>query len=178
MAVQVREAFALDTFETPIGTMWIAVDGDGAVRAVDWSDHEERMRSLVRRQYGENGARLAPGALPAAVRDALAAYFAGAVDALAALPVRTRGTAFQRAVWSALREIPAGTTESYGALAARIGRPRAVRAVGAANGANPVGVIVPCHRVIGADRTLTGYGGGIDRKRWLLAHEGAAFVGA
>jgi methylated-DNA-[protein]-cysteine S-methyltransferase len=75
-------------------------------------------------------------------------------------------------VWAALRDIPAGSTLSYADLARRIGEPRAVRAVGAANGANPVAVIVPCHRVIGADGTLTGYGGGLERKQWLLAHEG------
>jgi methylated-DNA-[protein]-cysteine S-methyltransferase len=84
------------------------------------------------------------------------------------------GTDFQRTVWQALRRIPCGTTISYGELARRIGRPAAVRAVGLANGANPVGVVVPCHRVIGADGSLTGYGGGIERKRWLLAHERAS----
>ena len=89
------------------------------------------------------------------------------------LPVVTAGTPFQRAVWAALRQIPVGTTLSYGALAERIGRKAAVRAVGAANGANPVAVVVPCHRVIGADGSLSGYGGGLERKRWLLAHEGA-----
>jgi methylated-DNA-[protein]-cysteine S-methyltransferase len=92
--------------------------------------------------------------------------------------VTTGGTPFQREVWAALRRIPAGQIASYGQLAARIGRPAAVRAVGLANGSNPVGVIVPCHRVIGANGSLTGYGGGIERKRWLLAHEGVAFNGA
>jgi O-6-methylguanine DNA methyltransferase len=106
------------------------------------------------------------------VRDAIAAYFAGDLTALDRVPVKTNGTTFQKDVWSALRSIPAGETVSYGALAARIGRPRAVRAVGLANGRNPVGVIVPCHRVIGANGTLTGYAGGVERKRALLAHEG------
>jgi methylated-DNA-[protein]-cysteine S-methyltransferase len=86
------------------------------------------------------------------------------------------GTDFQRAVWKALCTVPCGQTLSYGALARRIGRPKAVRAVGLANGANPIGIVVPCHRVIGADGTLTGYGGGLDRKRWLLAHERAGIV--
>jgi methylated-DNA-[protein]-cysteine S-methyltransferase len=90
---------------------------------------------------------------------------------------RLAGTPFQRSVWSALRRIPAGTTTSYGALAEHIERPTAVRAVGHANGANPISVVVPCHRVIGADGSLTGYGGGLDRKRWLLAHEGVAVAG-
>ena len=110
---------------------------------------------------------------PEAVRDALAAWFAGDLGALDGLPVKTGGTPFQRAVWKALRDIPAGETRTYGQLATAIGAPRAVRAVGLANGANPVGVIVPCHRVIGANGTLTGYAGGLERKRWLLAHEAA-----
>jgi methylated-DNA-[protein]-cysteine S-methyltransferase len=90
------------------------------------------------------------------------------------LTVTTGGTDFQRTVWKALRAIPAGETRTYGQLAAAIGSPRAVRAAGLANGQNPVAVIVPCHRVIGANGTLTGYAGGLARKRWLLAHEGVA----
>ena len=93
------------------------------------------------------------------------------MDALTDLPVVTNGTDFQRTVWDALRRIPIGHTVSYGALALRIGRPKATRAVGLANGANPVPIIVPCHRVIGANGSLTGFGGGLDRKRWLLTHE-------
>jgi methylated-DNA-[protein]-cysteine S-methyltransferase len=99
-------------------------------------------------------------------------YFAGDVVALDAIPAELNGTPFQKTVWQALRRIPAGTTISYADLARRIGQPGSVRAVGSANGANPVAVIVPCHRVIGSDGSLTGYGGGLDRKRWLLAHEG------
>jgi methylated-DNA-[protein]-cysteine S-methyltransferase len=110
---------------------------------------------------------------PAGLTDAIAAYFAGDLAAIDGLPVETRGTPFQRAVWSGLRAIPCGTTVSYSELARRIGRPAAVRAVGLANGANPVGVVVPCHRVIGKGGTLVGYGGGLERKRWLLAHERA-----
>ena len=165
--------FALDAYETPIGRMLIAFDADGAVRALDWEDYEPRMQRLLRLHYGT--VDLTPGSLPSEVGDALTSYFAGDLDAIERLPVRTGGTSFQRAVWAGLRAIPAGQAWSYGDLAAFIGRPRAVRAVGAANGANPVGVIVPCHRVIGADRTLTGYGGGLDRKRWLLRHEGVPF---
>jgi methylated-DNA-[protein]-cysteine S-methyltransferase len=173
--------FAFDGYETPIGRMLIAFDDDGAVRALDWHDYEPRMRRLLRLHYlvmdarGGGEVALRPGALPDAVRGALDAYFAGDLDALGAVPVRTGGTEFQRAVWSGLRAIPAGRAWSYAELAAFLGRPRAVRAVGAANGSNPVGVIVPCHRVIGADRALTGYGGGIERKRWLLRHERATF---
>lgn len=171
-------AVAVDTFETPIGTMLVASDVQGAVRAVDWSDYEERMHRLLRLHYGEPRIEHVAGSMAAPVRDALGRYFEGEVGALAAIPVRTAGTAFQREVWQALRDIPPGETASYGELARRIGRPSAVRAVGLANGANPVGVVVPCHRVIGANGALTGYGGGIERKRWLLRHEGAPLIEA
>ncbi|MCK9487425.1 MAG: methylated-DNA--[protein]-cysteine S-methyltransferase [Dehalococcoidia bacterium] len=175
MAISTLTDLALDTFETPIGTMLVASDAEGFVRAVDWSDYEERMRRLLRLHYGTVRLQRASGSMSTTVRDALRRYFAGEIEALASVPVRTGGTAFQREVWDALRAIPAGSTRSYGELARAIGRPAAVRAVGLANGANPVGVVVPCHRVIGADGTLTGYGGGIERKHWLLRHEGAAF---
>jgi methylated-DNA-[protein]-cysteine S-methyltransferase len=100
----------------------------------------------------------------------LRAYFAGERREFD-LPLAPEGTAFQRAVWTALRAIPCGETRTYGDVARQVGRPAAVRAVGAANGRNPIAIVVPCHRVIGADGSLTGYGGGLDRKRWLLAHE-------
>ena len=103
----------------------------------------------------------------------LTAYFAGDRHAIDAIPVEPAGTAFQRQVWLMLRRIPAGTTWSYRELAARVERPAAIRAVGAANGANPIPVVLPCHRVIGSNGRLVGYGGGLDRKKWLLAHEGA-----
>lgn len=102
----------------------------------------------------------------------LRAYFAGELRTFA-VPLHMHGTEFQRQVWQALREIPYGTTTSYAELARRVGRPKAVRAVGAANGQNLIGIIVPCHRVIGADGSLTGYAGGMEAKRWLLQHEGA-----
>ena len=102
----------------------------------------------------------------------LSEYFAGSRERFE-VPLAPRGTPFQQAVWDALRAMPFGTTCSYGDLARQIGRPRAVRAVGAANGANPLSVIVPCHRVIGADGKLTGYAGGLPAKRWLLTHERA-----
>jgi methylated-DNA-[protein]-cysteine S-methyltransferase len=103
-------------------------------------------------------------------REQLDAYFAGALERFD-IALAPRGTEFQRRVWDALLEIPYGATTSYGALAAKIGRPDAARAVGLANGRNPISIIVPCHRVIGAAGALTGYGGGLERKRWLLAHE-------
>ncbi|MBO0756054.1 MAG: methylated-DNA--[protein]-cysteine S-methyltransferase, partial [Bradyrhizobiaceae bacterium] len=118
------------------------------------------------------------GRLPKFIKQALSAYFAGDLTAIDRIAVATRGTGFQRDVWAALRQIAPGTTLSYGALAKEIGHPKAVRAVGLANGANPIAIVIPCHRVIGADTSLTGYGGGIKRKRWLLNHEGAIFKGA
>ncbi|MDO8902255.1 MAG: methylated-DNA--[protein]-cysteine S-methyltransferase [Phenylobacterium sp.] len=158
---------------TPLGPAQIVFDAGGVLRAFDWDSHQDRMDRLLARHYGPVG--LTPAAAPKALADPFAAYFDGAVEALKTIAWTTGGTGFQQAVWRALCEIPAGVTWSYGQLAAHIGAPRAVRAVGLANGANPVGLVVPCHRVIGANGTLTGYGGGLDRKRWLLAHEGAAF---
>lgn len=170
------ETLFLGAFETPLGPMLAVVDGEERLCALDWSDHEGRLRRLLRLYCGAEGCghALRHRALPPPVGEPLAAYFAGDLTAPDRIPVRTGGTAFQRAVWAALRAIPAGTTLSYGALAARLGCPKAVRAVGLANGANPVSIVVPCHRVIGADASLTGYGGGLHRKRWLLAHEGVA----
>ncbi len=110
------------------------------------------------------------GPLPRAAQQ-LAEYFAGQRRDFD-LPLRLEGTAFQRQVWQRLLEIRFGEILSYGELARRIGNPKASRAVGLANGRNPIAILVPCHRVIGADGTLTGYGGGLERKRWLLAHEG------
>jgi methylated-DNA-[protein]-cysteine S-methyltransferase len=103
----------------------------------------------------------------------LHAYFAGDLRALDEIPVDPTGTAFQRKVWQALRNIPVGHTVSYSELAENIGSPKAIRAVGTANARNPIAIVLPCHRVIGANGSLTGYGGGLDRKRWLLQHEGA-----
>lgn len=165
--------FTLDRLEVPIGTMLVVTDAKGALRAIDWSDYESRMSRLLRLHYGADDCALRRGAMPALVRAALVAYFAGDLTAIDALPVATGGTPFQRDVWKALRGIPAGETRSYSALATTLGRPAAVRAVGLANGANPIGVVIPCHRVIGKSAALTGYAGGLERKRWLLTHEGA-----
>jgi methylated-DNA-[protein]-cysteine S-methyltransferase len=170
-ALSVR-TFHLERVATPTGAMLIVSDDEHRLRAVDWEDHEDRMWRLLRRRYGENAVALKETPRASAARRALDAYFGGDLDALAQAPVAANGTPFQSEVWAALREIPAGATLSYGALAMRIGRPKAVRAVGLANGANPIALFVPCHRVIGADSSLTGYGGGLNRKRWLLAHEG------
>ncbi|MDI1325725.1 MAG: methylated-DNA--[protein]-cysteine S-methyltransferase [Brevundimonas sp.] len=166
------ETLTLDRVATPTGEVLLVTDAEGAVRALDFAGFEERMMRLLRRHWGE--AALVEGRAPEAVRAAVEAYFGGDLTALDGLTVRTSGTAFQRAVWAALRAIPAGETRTYGQLAAAIGSPKAVRAAGLANGQNPVAVIVPCHRVIGANGTLTGYAGGIERKRWLLEHERAS----
>jgi len=161
----------LDRLRTPIGEMLILADRDGHLRVIDWVDHEARMRRLLARHYGPKGFSLHPTRNPHGVTKVIARYFAGDLDAIDGLPVAMHGTPFQQSVWRALRNIPCGTTVSYMQLARQIGRPAAVRAVGLANGANPVGVVVPCHRVIGANGSLTGYGGGLERKRWLLEHE-------
>jgi methylated-DNA-[protein]-cysteine S-methyltransferase len=157
--------------DTPIGELLIVTDEDGSLRAVDWRDHENRMQRLLRLHYGKGGFKLEATGDPHGLASAIKAYFGGNLAAINCLPVHTAGTLFQREVWRALRNIPCGVTLSYRQLAERIRRPAAVRAVGLANGSNPVGIVVPCHRVIGADGSLTGYGGGVERKRWLLAHE-------
>jgi len=170
------ESLTLDRLQTPIGPILIAIDEAGTLRALDFHDNEASLRRLLKRQYGATG--IAFGKAPAVVRAAFERYFAGDIGALAAVPVSTVGTGFQRKVWAALQTIPAGETRSYGQIARQIGEPAAVRAVGLANGANPIGMVIPCHRVIGADGSLTGFGGGLDRKRWLLRHEGATFKDA
>jgi methylated-DNA-[protein]-cysteine S-methyltransferase len=171
--VNVRESLflLLHRLGTPIGEMLIVTDREGSLRAVDWADYEPRMRRLLERHYGKDGFEIEETHQANDVTRAIQNYFAGDMAAIDALPVKTRGTAFQRKVWEALRKIPSGATVSYRELAVKIGHPTAVRAVGLANGSNPIGVIVPCHRVIGANGSLTGYGGGIERKSWLLKHE-------
>ncbi|HLJ63817.1 MAG TPA: methylated-DNA--[protein]-cysteine S-methyltransferase [Stellaceae bacterium] len=147
----------IDYLDTPIGTLAIGSEDDHLL-TLDFLDQEHAP--------GGDGSRfVAP----------LRAYFAGDLGALDTLPVRLQGTPFQCLVWEGLRRIPVGKTMSYGALARMIGKPDAVRAVGLANGANKISLVLPCHRVIGADGSLTGYGGGLWRKRWLLEHEGAVF---
>ena len=163
----------IDRIDTPLGELLIVADEDGNLRSTVWADYETRLQPSLELHYGKNGFTLQPGRHPSVLTEALRRYFAGDLTAIDTLPVQTAGTAFQREVWHALRGIPCGMTVSYAALAGRIGRPNAVRAVGLANGSNPVGIVVPCHRVIGSDGSLTGYGGGIERKRWLLRHEKA-----
>jgi methylated-DNA-[protein]-cysteine S-methyltransferase len=166
--------FLLDRLPTPIGALLIVFDEEDRLRALDWEDYEERMRRLARLQYGTES-ELREGSAPTSIRGSLNSYFAGHLSALDGIDVETGGTPFQRKLWTELRTIQPGKTATYGALAAKIGFPKAVRAVGAANGANPISIVLPCHRVIGSNQRLTGYGGGLDRKSWLLTHEGAPF---
>jgi methylated-DNA-[protein]-cysteine S-methyltransferase len=164
--------FFLDRLATPIGPLLIVTDDAPCLRAIEWEDHLPRMNKLLQRYYDADAAALRDAPRSGPARVALQAYFEGELDAVAGLRTAGAGTEFQRLVWRALRRIPAGQTISYGGLAARLGRPNAARAVGLANGANPVPIVVPCHRVIGADASLTGFGSGLSRKRWLLDHEG------
>ena len=157
-----------DRLPTPAGDI-LAWSGPAGVVALCFADGGEAMAARLAKRLP--GAAITDWTIPA--RPALVAYLGGDLGALDAVAVDTGGTDFQRRVWAALRRIPPGETTSYGALAAALGRPSATRAVGAANGRNPVSLIVPCHRVIGADGSLTGYAWGVERKRWLLAHEGA-----
>ncbi|OAF01637.1 cysteine methyltransferase [Bradyrhizobium centrolobii] len=164
------ESFGLDCLKTPIGIALLVTDAEGVLRALDWEDYEHRMRELLRLHYGAVDLRKQPA--PAGTRSALSDYFDGDLKQLATVTWRVAGTPFQRKVWTALAKIPVGTTLSYGALAAKLDMAKAVRAVGHANGSNPISVVLPCHRLIGADGSLVKYGGGLERKRWLLRHEG------
>ncbi len=155
---------------SPVGDLVIAVR-EGRVCVLTFAHHWERAEARLRKRLA--AVELRPSPDPGGVVTRLARYFSGDLGALEAIAVDMDGTAFQLRVWEQLRRIPAGRTASYGEVARAIGAPSAVRAVGAANGANPVAIVVPCHRVIGAGGALTGYGGGMERKRWLLAHEGA-----
>jgi methylated-DNA-[protein]-cysteine S-methyltransferase len=162
--------FFIETFATPIGSAVTVTDEEGQLRALDWDDRAPSMHRLLRLHYGR--VRLQPTGAASTARRAVEAYFDGELTAIDSLPVKTGGTPFQRSVWAALRTIPTGKTTTYGRIAVGLSQPKAVRAVGMANGANPISIVVPCHRVIGADAALTGYGGGLERKRWLLQHEG------
>jgi methylated-DNA-[protein]-cysteine S-methyltransferase len=170
---------------TPAGDV-VLVERGGTLVALVFEDHWKGMSEALARRFGEFTFKenlQAESAAPASPREAtkgaasaLQRYFAGDHRALDSIDVDTGGTPFQQLVWTTLRRIPAGTTWSYARLAQEIGRPSAVRAVAAANGANPVSIVIPCHRVIGSDGSLTGYGGGLPRKRWLLVHEGALLI--
>ena len=165
----------IDRVTTPLGVMLLVTDAQNILHALDWADSEARMLDRLRLLYGSDGVTLTSGTAPQMVRNGLEAYWAGDLNAVSAISVGTAGTAFQQVAWAWLRSIPAGETRSYQEQARGMNRASAVRAVGRANGANPIGIVIPCHRVIGANGTLTGYAGGMERKRWLLRHEGGDF---
>ncbi len=158
----------IDTLESPIGPLTVAERGTRVCLLHFGADSPDIDASFDRWYPGEPRVRRPIDA----IRRHLTTYFEGDLRVIDTISVELNGTEFQKRVWQALRRIPSGSTISYGELARRVGEPAAVRAVGAANGANPVALIVPCHRVIGSDGTLVGYGGGLDRKKWLLVHEG------
>ena len=160
----------VDRLETPIGDVTIGVDQDQNLVSLDFIEAGRADCFSLDRFYPDRARR--DGRAPESIKQALRDYFDGDIDALTGLPVSLPGTAFQRDVWSALCAIQLGTTCSYLDIANAIGNPKAVRAVGMANNANPIAIVVPCHRVIGADGSMVGYGSGIKRKQWLLRHEG------
>jgi methylated-DNA-[protein]-cysteine S-methyltransferase len=161
VASAMRATYAI--IPTPIGDL-VAWGEDHSLRALEFAD--SRTESPLETGWKRDDSAFGQ------LAEQLRAYFAGELTCFD-LTLETGGTPFQRRVWDALQKIPYGTTTTYGALAAEIGQPRAVRAVGAANGRNPISIVVPCHRLVGADGSLTGYGGGLERKRWLLEHERA-----
>jgi methylated-DNA-[protein]-cysteine S-methyltransferase len=165
----------IDLVPSPIGAVLLVTDGTKLV-SLDFEGFEPRLHALLAKRYG-SGYRLVETRDPLGFSGRIAAYFAGDAAGLDEIPVETGGTDFQRSVWLGLRRIPSGAVMSYGALAAALGRPKASRAVGYANSLNPIAIVLPCHRVIGSNQSLTGYAGGLDRKQWLLAHERALAQG-
>lgn len=165
MAVQV------DVIESPVGPLVAVVDESGSLAGLEFAEAPDRVERVLGRYRN-----VAHGRDPLGMRGRLERYFAKDWSAFDGLELAAVGTDFQQRVWHELRQIPVGQTCSYSDIANRIDSPRGVRAVGLANGSNPIAIIVPCHRVIGADGSLTGYGGGIERKRWLLVHEGALLL--
>jgi len=163
------DAIGLVTLGSPIGPLTVAARGS-RVCLVHFGERSPYVDQAIAKWYP--GAAVDEGADPAGAMTILTRYFDGDLQSLEEIEVELNGTPFQRGVWMALRDVRAGTTSTYAALATRVGSPAAVRAVGAANGSNPVAVVLPCHRIIGSNGSLTGYGGGLERKRWLLEHEG------
>jgi methylated-DNA-[protein]-cysteine S-methyltransferase len=158
-----------DEFSSPIGRILFASSAEGLC-ALDFEGYEARMQTLLTRKYGVIDYRKGPD--PLNLKRLLRGYFDGDLDALDSIRVRAGGSTFQELVWTTLRAIPAGQTWTYGQLAAHLQRPEASRAVGHASSLNPVAIVVPCHRLVGASLALTGYAGGLERKQWLLEHEG------
>lgn len=167
----------MDKIDFELGQILIVSDGE-KLCALDFASYESRMMKLLEKRYGtvhfvekQNSQGFSNSPMQR-LRQRIRAYLAGDFSSLDEIPVSTGGTSFQQQVWLALRSIPPGTVVSYGELAKKIGKPTAYRAVGMANSLNPIGIVLPCHRVIGANASLTGYAGGLECKRWLLQHEG------
>jgi methylated-DNA-[protein]-cysteine S-methyltransferase len=163
----------LDRINSEIGTVLIVSDGT-SLCALDFSDYEQRMHKFLSQHYPQY--ELHEKLNPQGFSDRVQAYFDRDFSALDDLPINPGGTEFQQQVWQALRSIPVGKTWTYGQLAQHLGKPTASRAVGMANSLNPISIVLPCHRVVGANGKLTGYAGGLERKRWLLEHESSERV--
>jgi methylated-DNA-[protein]-cysteine S-methyltransferase len=159
----------IDRITSPLGTITLVAD-EVSLCALDFADYEARMMGLLHKRYPS--LELVTTINPQGFSSKVRAYLAGDYGSLDNIAINAGGTDFQQLVWEGLRTIPVGTTATYGELAAKLGKPTAARAVGMANSLNPVAIVVPCHRVIGAKAKLTGYAGGLERKRWLLQHEG------
>jgi methylated-DNA-[protein]-cysteine S-methyltransferase len=159
---------SLDRTSSPLGEILVVTEGN-CLCALDFVDYEARMMTLLRKRYDR--IHLNPSINPLGLRDRLADYFNGQRQCFADIVTHPGGTPFQQQVWQQLQTIEPGTTWTYGDLAKSLGNPNGSRAVGAANGLNPIAIVVPCHRVIGSNAKLTGYAGGLDRKAWLLRHE-------
>ncbi|HEX4808406.1 MAG TPA: methylated-DNA--[protein]-cysteine S-methyltransferase [Bryobacteraceae bacterium] len=156
------------TYTSPIGDILLVSRGEQLL-ALDFADYEKRMRKLLDLRHSPYMLKDVP--VPRPVGDSLDRYFAGDVNALGSVAVDTGGTSFQQQVWAELRRTTPGQTMTYGEIARRIDRPGASRAVGHANGTNAIAIVIPCHRIVGSSGKLTGYAGGLHRKRWLLDHE-------
>jgi methylated-DNA-[protein]-cysteine S-methyltransferase len=165
--------FLTERIETPVGPM-VLVARDGVVLLFEFAGTPGRVERQMQARFGD--VELQPASNPFGISDQIRAYFAGDIHALDNILTDGGGTEFERRVWAELRKIPAGTTVSYGHIARKLGDVQHSRAVGTANGKNPIAIIVPCHRVIGADGSMTGYGGGLKNKEWLLRHEGALLI--
>lgn len=161
----------IEAVETPIGGLFLVCDDRGVLRAADFVDCEARMHRLLERRLGTGSYTLTEGAAGDDLKHAITRYFEGNIAAITSIAVTSSGSQFQEEVWTALRGIQPGRPATYAELAGILGRANAARAIGHANAANPLCIVVPCHRLLGANGGLTGYSGGVERKRWLLDHE-------
>lgn len=152
-----------------VGPIHMVAEG-GRLLAMEFGDVEHRLMPMLRSRFGKEPMLESEDDL-SEITSAIRAYFEGDLAAIDAIEVDGGGTEFQRHAWQSLRAIPPGETRTYGQMAAALGRPNAARAVGMANALNPISLVVPCHRLVGSNGSLTGYGGGIERKRWLIDHE-------